>query len=52
MIPYESGVRGIKEEGKKGLMYRAQMSSLCENENWSCGTGSYWSIVYILFTKK
>lgn len=32
-------------------MYRVQMSSLCENENWSCGTRSYWSIVYILFTK-
>ena len=51
MIPHESSVRGIKEEGKKGLMYSMQMSSLYENENWSCGTGSYRSIVYILFTK-
>ena len=31
-------------------MYSMQMSSLYENENWSCGT-SYRSIVYILFTK-
>ena len=24
---------------------------MCEDENWDCGTGCYWSIVYILFTK-
>ncbi|WP_272919079.1 2-dehydropantoate 2-reductase N-terminal domain-containing protein, partial [Bacillus anthracis] len=39
-----TGVTCIRE-GKKGLMYSMQMSSLYENENWSCGTRSYRSIV-------
>ncbi|MDD1368678.1 hypothetical protein PTB13_11740, partial [Bacillus sp. MHSD17] len=54
LVNYDSAPIGClrdKKEGEKDLC-RVHMSSLCENENRSCGTRSYRSIICILFTKK
>ena len=51
MIPHESSVRGIKEEGKKGLMYSMQMSSLYENEIGVVGPGAI-GLLYTFYLQK